>query len=252
MGKVMYMRKGDAHTAPVAPVKGIPASDLAVGNSVFLRVNGVLKEFLIVNKGIPGNSSLYDASCDGVWLLMKDIYESRVWHSSLKNEYDASDIHTYLNDTFLNLLDADVKTQIKTVKIPYRKKDDIQGAYVATGANGLSAKIFLLSGYEIGAVQMPGEVNGIPIEGSCLTYFNGISSTTNASSKRKACLNGTATEWWVRTPKAGSNYHVYYVQTDGAITWQGSSMSYGVRPALIVPHNALFDEETMELIGVAA
>ena len=47
-------------------------STLAVGSSVYLNVGGVRKEFLVVHQGKP--SSLYDSSCNGTWLLMKDIY----------------------------------------------------------------------------------------------------------------------------------------------------------------------------------
>ena len=41
---------------------------LAVGSSVYLNVGGVRKEFLVVHQGLL--SSMYDASCNGTWLLM--------------------------------------------------------------------------------------------------------------------------------------------------------------------------------------
>ena len=91
---------------------------LAVGSSVYLNVGGVRTEFLVVHQGLP--SSMYDASCNGTWLLMKDICEERVWHSSNVNKYESSTIHTYLNGTFLNLFDSDVKNAVKQVKLPSR------------------------------------------------------------------------------------------------------------------------------------
>ena len=45
----------------------------AIGSIVKLKVNGAAKEFIVVHQGKP--SSLYDESCNGTWLLMKDIYE---------------------------------------------------------------------------------------------------------------------------------------------------------------------------------
>lgn len=51
------------------------ASSLAVGSSVYCNVNGTKTEFIIVHQSKP--SSLYDDSCNGTWLLMKDIYEDR-------------------------------------------------------------------------------------------------------------------------------------------------------------------------------
>ena len=75
MGKVMISGVAPQMKAPV--ISGILASDLAVGSSVYLMENGVATEYLVVNQGIPSGSSLYDSSCDGTWLLRKDIYEKR-------------------------------------------------------------------------------------------------------------------------------------------------------------------------------
>ena len=54
-------------------------STKAVGSTVKLTVNGKAREFIVVHQGKP--SSVYDESCNGTWLLMKDIYENRVWQS---------------------------------------------------------------------------------------------------------------------------------------------------------------------------
>ena len=88
----------------------------AIGSTVKLKVNGTLRDFIVVHKGKPG--SMYDASCDGVWLLMKDCYEAKRWHSSNVNDYANSEVHSYLNSAFLNLFDADIRAQIKQVKLP--------------------------------------------------------------------------------------------------------------------------------------
>ena len=47
-------------------------STKAVGSTVKLKVDGSLKEFIVVHQGKP--SSMYDESCNGTWLLMKDCY----------------------------------------------------------------------------------------------------------------------------------------------------------------------------------
>ena len=59
-----------------APVTEILAQDIAVGSTVKLMEGGTAVEYLVVNQGIPSNSSLYDASCDGTWLLRKALLES--------------------------------------------------------------------------------------------------------------------------------------------------------------------------------
>lgn len=245
MGHCMFLRKGETHTAPLS---GILASDIAVGSTVKLMENGVAVEYLVVNQGIPGGSSLYDASCDGMWVLRKDIYENRQWHSSNVNDYENSTIHSYLNGTFLGLFDANIQSAIKQVKIPYRAGSGY-GTTVTSGANGLSAKIFLLSSSEVSFNHsyMP------TTEGAELSYFAGCADD-GADTKRVANFNGSATHWWLRSPYchsgAGSN-RALYVDANG--NWGGNncSKSYAVRPALILPSTALFDKITLILKGVA-
>ena len=119
----------------------------AVGSVVKLKFNGAMREFLVVHQGRP--STLYDASCDGTWLLMKDCLEAKRWHSSDVNDYANSEVNGYLNSTVLSKFDADIQAQIKQVKIPYRPGSGTSGT-VNSGANGLSVKIFLLSDREVG------------------------------------------------------------------------------------------------------
>lgn len=212
----------------------------AVGSTVKLNVNGTAREFLIVHQGKP--SSIYDNSCDGTWLLMKDCYESRQWHSSNNNDYENSTIDSYLNSTFLNLFDANIRNAIKQVKIPYRKGAGYSTT-VTSGASGLSVKIFLLSGYEVGWTTS--DSSYFPADGAKLDYFlsgNGSS----AQSKRVANLNGSATFWWLRSPYCYSNIGsqcAFIVHSNG--DWYGNlcSNSYGVRPALILPSSLLVSDD---------
>ena len=116
MGRVMM--SGIVPTLK-APVTGILASSLAVGTTVKLMEGGTAVEYLVVNQGIPSNSNLYDASCDGTWLLRKDIHSKRQWNTSDENAYAASAINTWLNGDFFNSLGSIEKAAIKQVKIPY-------------------------------------------------------------------------------------------------------------------------------------
>lgn len=234
-----------------APIKGILASDLAIGSSVYLMENGVATEYLVVNQGIPSGSSLYDASCDGTWLLRKDVYENRAWHSSKVNDYENSTIHSYLNSTFFDLLGATEQATTKQIKIPYRAGSGYSTT-VTSGSNGLSTKIFILSGYEVGWTRSASSIYLPDGDGACLSYFNGTAYT---DAKRIAYLSGIATNWWLRSPSCGSDYGTNYafgVTTDGS--WYARNYcttSYGIRPALVVPSNALFDKNTLILKGVA-
>ena len=212
-------------------------STKAVGSTVKLKVNGTAKEFIVVHQGKP--SSLYDDSCNGTWLLMKDIYENRVWQSGNINKYESSDIHTYLNNTFLNLFESNIRDAIKQVKIPYRKNGG-SGGTDQSGANGLSAKIFLLSGYEVGWTTS--DYSYFPVDGAKLSYFES-GTGTSANNKRIANLNGSAAGWWLRSPNTDYTSYVWDVYTDGGCYGNYASNSYGIRPALILPSTLLVSDD---------
>ena len=212
-------------------------STKAVGSTVKLKVNGTAKEFIVVHQGKP--SSLYDNSCDGTWLLMKDIYENRQWHSSNVNNLENSTIHSYLNGTFLNLFESNIRDAIKQVKLPYRKNGG-SGGSDQSGANGLLCKIFLLSGYEIGFTTSDNSY--FPVDGAKLSYFE-AGTGSSALNKRIAYLNGSAAYWWLRSPRADGTGYVWYVLTDGSYGYGSASFSYGVRPALILPSTLLVSDD---------
>ena len=212
-------------------------STKAVGSTVKLKVNGTAKEFIVVHQGKP--SSLYDDSCNGTWLLMKDIYENRVWQSGNINKYESSNIHTYLNNTFLNLFESNIRDAIKQVKIPYRKNGG-SGGTDQSGANGLSAKIFLLSGYEVGWTTS--DYSYFPVDGAKLSYFES-GTGTSANNKRIANLNGSAAGWWLRSPITGRANYVWYVLSDGDYYYVSASYSVGIRPALILPSTLLVSDD---------
>lgn len=201
----------------------------AVGSIVKLKVNGTAKEFIVVHQGKP--SDIYDESCNGVWLLMKDIYENRAWHSGNINKYESSDIHSYLNSTFLNLFDSNIKNAIKQVKIPYRKNGG-SGGTDQSGANGLSTKVFLLSGYEVGWTTSDNQY--FPVDGAKLSYFES-GTGTSANNKRVANYNGSAAGWWLRSPFTSYTLNAWHVYSDGDYSYVNASGSGGIRPALVLP-----------------
>lgn len=213
----------------------VTLSSKAIGSTIKLKVNGSAKDFIVVHQGKP--SSVYDDSCNGTWLLMKDIYENRQWHSSNTNDYANSTIHSYLNSTFLNLFESNIKNAIKQVKLPYRKGDGTSTT-VTSGSNGLSAKIFLLS-----ATETSFSFSSMPSgEGAELAYFKGCVDNSS-DSKRVAYLNGSAAVWWLRSPYCGDFGHALYVSSSGGWYYYGCSGSYGIRPALILPSTLLVSDD---------
>lgn len=226
-----------------APVTGVLASSLAVGSTVKLMESGTAVEYLVVNQGIPSNSSLYDSSCNGTWLLRKDIRTRAVWNANT-NAYADSSINTWLHSTYFNSLGSVEQEVIKQVQIPYCVGNG--GTTINSGANGLSVKAFLLSGYEVGWTTATNQY--FPIDGAVLDYFKGTAAT---DSKRSATYNGSAAIWWLRSPVSGGTSLVFYVRSAGGQSNESPSQSRGIRPAVILPSNALFDEATMLLKGVA-
>ena len=231
-----------------APVTGVLASSLAVGSTVKLMEGGTAVEYLVVNQGIPSNSNLYDASCDGTWLLRKDIHSNRQWHTSNVNKYESSAINTWLNGEFFNTLGSAEQAAIKQVKIPYRKNGG-SGGTDQSGADGLLCKVFLLGGYELGWTAF--DVQYFPKGGAKLAYFES-GNGTSATNKRIAKLNGSTANWWLRSQYTHYTYDVWGVSSAG-YNYSGNlaSNSYGIRPALVLPSTAKFDETTMLLKGVA-
>ena len=213
----------------------VTLSSKAIGSTIKLKVNGSAKDFIVVHQGKP--SSVYDDSCNGTWLLMKDIYESRQWHSSNTNDYANSTIHSYLNSTFLNLFESNIKNAIKQVKLPYRKGSGTSTT-VTSGSNGLSAKIFLLS-----ATETSFSFSSMPSgEGAELAYFKGCADNSS-DSKRVAYLNGSAAGWWLRSPGCSVFNDALCVNSGGGWSYRSCSYSCGIRPALILPSTLLVSDD---------
>lgn len=235
---------------PVVPmpkkIETIQARDITVGSSVYLNEGGNYVEYLVVNQGIPSNSSLYDSSCNGTWLLRKDVHSNRVWNTSDVNIYETSAINTWLNSDFFNSLGAVEQTIIRQVKIPYRKNGGLGGTN-QSGANGLSCKIFLLSGYEVGWTTSDNQ--HFPQDGAKLDYFES-GTDTSANNKRIAYLSIIKALWLLRSPYTGNTSHVWAVEPGGGNGAFYASDEESIRPALILPFNAEFDKTNMRLIGI--
>ena len=214
----------------------------AVGSIVKIKVNGASKDFIVVQQGNP-NTSTYDSSCAGTWLLMKDIYTTSTFGNN--NSYKDSSIHTYLNGTFYNLIDSNIRAAIKQVKIPYQNGTG-SGGSLATGSNGLSTKVFLLSGYEVGWTTSDNSY--FPKDGAKLDYFG---SGSGGNSKRVAYNGSSAASWWLRSPNTGNYSNVWNVNTDGSYYNNWCSNSCGGRPAFILPSTLVVSDDGTVSVNTA-
>ena len=198
-----------------------------VGSTIQINENGSPVDYIVVHRGNP-DPSMYDASCDGIWVLRKDIHSNRAHHSS-HNIYSQSNIHNWMNLEFLPTLDTSIQSAIAQVKIPYVDGYGNSGN-LKTGADGLSTKVFLLSGCEIG-FSLSSYSTTLVGDGSKLDYFSESDNNT-----RIAYLNGSAAAWWCRTPNKASTSNYFNVTTTGAANYNVSNANtIGARPAFILP-----------------
>lgn len=210
---------------------GTPISEFAVGDSVFMNVDGVATEFIIVHQGIP-DTSIYDSSCDGTWLMSKNAVGNMQYYTSTScGGYHLSTIHTYTSTTFLSLLDSSVQSIIKEVKIPYLTVGVYGNVVVKSGTNGLSTKCFSLSLEEAGFTSSDILVSAFVGEGVALDYF---SDSATAKSRR-----GNGSQWWLRTCADKSSARV--VDTAGSLALVSNTGKQPVRPVVILPSDTLAD-----------
>lgn len=219
---------------------GTPVGEIAVGTSVYMNVNGVRKEWIIVHQGKPAD--LYDDTCFGTWVMLKDIYASvsrgttyyyfgtrghdGSWYSPCKHD-------TYLTDTFFPLLDTEIQGIVKTANIP-----DI--SYSSSYEYTAPRKIFLASWAELGSSYWYGH------DPTPLKYFE-----ADTDKKRIAYIESNGKRqpytWALRDclyrSNNGNELFLPQVDTDGKkITMQ--KFDTGVRPLLILSQtDAKFDDD---------
>lgn len=222
----------------------VKLSTKLVGSTVKLNENSSPVEFVVAHQGSP--SSAYSGFDGGTALVRKGAHSSRIWGEDNGERYynypDDCEIHTWLNNTYLNTLDADIRAAVKQVRIPYVSDVDYGGAGdLNQGASGLSCKVFLLSLAEVGFSATSG-YSGVPDEGTVLSWF--ASSGDDARD-----LNGN--DWWLRTPvPASSGQYAYYCTDGGSYPWMSQGYNAGdttrskyVRPTLVLDAELYVDDD---------
>lgn len=183
----------------------------SVGSIVKLKENGVLVDFYVAKhdyeNGLNGSGRTL--------VVRKDCYDTRQWHTSNVNAYATSAIDTWLNNTYKNLLDADIRGVIGTTKIKYTPGNG------NTTVGTLERAIFLLSVTELGKTASYANT-----EGTALSI---------ASSLQIAYLNGSAVVQWTRSPGTNYTHYAYYLSTNGGVNGNYCDSTYGSRPAFTLP-----------------
>lgn len=215
---------------------------VAVGTVVKINENGSPVNYLVVHQGLP--SSMYDASCDGTWVLRNEAYESIRWNTSGVNSLPGSNILNSIS-AMLSIYDSFIQESIKTVKIPYCVGGG--SSNILSGSNGLQCKIFPLSAYEAGATQNISQY--IPQDGGKLDYFLSGDST-DANNKRIVYKSGTARNWATRSPSTQNSEDIVNVMTSGGFNYPSARATnmYSV-PCFILPQNLYVGDDGTILIN---
>lgn len=222
------------------------ASEYSVGDILNLEdTNGQLIEYVVVNQGIP-DSSLYDSSCDGTWLLRRNLGEESIFGST--NAFSRSTLLNYLKNTVYSSFSQKVKNSIKTVKIPYTATSGSNT--VSSGANGLSCNCFALSCAELGFRPEDSDSYRIYVnDGAKLAYFE-CGKTSSAKSKRLALGQAEQSAFYhTRSQKGnGSKTGVLCIGYSGSASYGSSLNKYNVRDAIVLNKNTVFNENTNTIL----
>ena len=207
------------------PSTGKQLSDYAEGDIVKIPENGTPIEFYIAKHD-------YESGLNGsgrTLVVRKDCYDNRAWDNGNVNAYASSDLDSWFNSTYKNMLDADIRSLIGTTKIRY------------TPGNGnwtvgtLERAIFALSLTELGKSNYYANT-----EGSALPI---------ASTLQIAYQGGSPTYQWTRSPSTGHSYYAWWLGSDGNIYNDYCTDTYGSRPAFTLPSTAKFNPDTNIIIG---
>ena len=211
-------------TSMVGP-SGIPLSDYEEGDIIKLNEGGSPVEFYVSKHD-------YESSLNGAGrtlVVRKDISGFQVWDSGNVNAYSGSDLDTWFNGTYKNLLDPAIQTAIGTTKFYY------------TPGNGnntvgtLERAIFALSLTELGLSHPYANT-----EGSALPI---------ASTLQIAYRNGSATVQWTRTPGTSSTRHAWMLNSSGAANNYVCVNPLGSRPVFTLPSTLLLNPNTNEVVA---
>lgn len=200
-----------------------PIGELPAGTIVYMNVDGTRTPYIVVHQGNP-DTTVYGASCNGTWVLMRDIYSLTHWQVRQNQYYHSSDcLVRQLAQSFPSKLDAVIQNNLiplKLLNIEY-SWEDISGD-----------KVFPLTSNDL----------------SNMDYFS-----DGVVSKRIAQYNGAATDYWLRDPDS-YGAKIKYVTKSGAISefdensYPGGYKGKGFRPMYILNTASLVADSDFNIV----
>jgi hypothetical protein len=226
-------------TTATAGTPSLTLADVSVGGIVSFDVNGQPTEFIVVQQGSP--SAMYRGFEDGTVLTRRytlEYHMSSLWHSANNNDYENSDVHTWLNNQFVNSIEPGVRSQLQTVRIPFRPGVS-PSETIASGANGLQCQAFLLSRRELGMTLITGVVD----DGVAFSHFEGGWNRVALGRSPTQSNNMVAVRWWTRSPHATGETVIEVSNTGAFMGTLPNTSNIHVRPTLVLPNTMSVDAD---------
>lgn len=208
----------------------VKLGDRTEGSIVKLRENGVLVDFYVAKHN-------YESGLNGAGrtlVVRKDCCDPRRWGDGKVNDYASSDIDEWMNGDYKNLLDADIRTAMKTTKFYYSPGN------ISTAKTTLSRSVFALSVTELDRTSTSDILN---VEGTPLPI---------ASTLQIAYLNGSAVNQWTRSPRIDKTTSVWYLKTNGTCYSNSSiTATFCPRPAFALPASCYVSDDGSVSVNTA-
>ena len=233
--------------------------DASVGSLVYLRVQGKYTPFRVMHHGKPDNT--YDDSYEGGTILMMDhsaepyMIPLLETPDGVRNNYDTSYPHKWLNQTFLGYLDEKMREQVMVVRLPYRCDTGEESVTLATGSEGLPAKVWLPSMAEaarLARYTMGYGPNYIE-EGAKFAYWQ--DKAVEAYEEWEVLDDsGADAGWCLRTPNhyVSGEYEEYFFKVLGVgDAWISTANTAYVYPCLVLPDGLRLDGDNYIQVGVS-
>lgn len=233
--------------------------EAAVGTQVYLRVQGVYTPFCIMHHGKPDDS--YDDSYAGGTILMLDKeaqpYQIPIMEvtDGVRDNYDATWMHKWLNESFFGWLDGKVQDLVKEVRLPWRCDTGEESVTVATGSQGLPAKVWLPSMAEAArlARYTTGYGPNYVEEGAKFDYWKD-KAVEDYEAWEVLDDSGADAGWCLRTPNhyVGGSYVEYFFKVLGVgDAWISTENEAYVRPCLVLPDALRLDGDRYVQAGLS-
>ena len=191
---------------------GIPLNTITPGAILYLNESGSPVPFYIAKHD-------YESGLNGAGrtlLVRKDCYDKRAFNSK-NNAFSGSSMDTWLNNTWLKLLDADIQAAISKTKFYYTTGN---GKNTVTT---LQRAVFLLSVTELGKSSGYANTEGTALDSAVCRQL------------AIAYYDGHATVQWTRTPMTSDTFYVFCLSTDGGLDRRMSGNSNSSRPTFTLP-----------------